>query len=62
MNQRERFDKVASRALNEAKDYWKSDRDFATECMMILFGLYKAQGRFDEARSISRSLTEMMAQ
>jgi tetratricopeptide (TPR) repeat protein len=62
MKQRERFDRVASRALNEAKDYWKSDPDFATECMMILFGLYQAQGRFDEARSISRSLTEMMAQ
>jgi tetratricopeptide (TPR) repeat protein len=62
MNQRERFDQVAPRALNEAKEYWKSDRDFATECMMTLFGLYQAQGRFDEARSISRSLTEMMTQ
>ena len=62
MNQRERFDKVASRALNEAKDYWKSDRDFATECMMILFGLYKAQGRFDEARTISKTLGEITRQ
>lgn len=62
MNQRERFDQVASRILNEAKEYRKCDSDFAAECMMTLFGLYQAQGRFDEARSISRSLTEMMAQ
>jgi len=59
MNQRERFDQVASRALNEAKEYWKSDRDFATECMMTLFGLYQAQGRFDEARLISKTLTKL---
>ena len=62
MKQRERFDKVASRALNEAKDYWKSDPDFATECMMTLFGLYQSQGRFDEARTISKTLGEITRQ
>ena len=56
MKQRERFDQVAIRALNEAKDYWKCDPDFATESMMTLFGLYQAQGRFDEARTISKEL------
>jgi tetratricopeptide (TPR) repeat protein len=59
MKQRERFDQVASRALNEAKAYWKSDPDFATECIMTLFGLYQSQGRFDEARTISKTLGEL---
>ena len=56
MKQRERFDQIAARVLNEAKEYWKSDPDFATECMMTLFGLYQSQGRFDEARLISKTL------
>lgn len=59
LDQRERFDDLAVRALKEAKEYWKRDPDFATECMMSLFGLYQLQGRFDEARAISKTLVDL---
>lgn len=59
MNQRERFDHIVARAMNTAEDCWKSDPSLATECMMTLFGLCQAQGRFDEARRISKTLTKL---
>jgi tetratricopeptide (TPR) repeat protein len=62
MNQRERFDQPASRALKAAKEHWRSDPDFASECMMTLFGLYQSQGRFDEARAVSKTLVELAGQ